>query len=355
MASAGAEKFLRLTDVIEEKRWLRLQDCFSNVLGMLVRTVSSSRDLLVEPSWGSLRQPTESLIDGLRIGDELESLLPFQNPPKTVSILTVPLGLTYALVPIHLRTGVERLVAYFIIGPAIVGVRENESQFCKRAEALGLNADRIWPLLLFLRSYTHSGFRQAIELLDEVGSSLIEFAYQLHPSHLALASSTLAVEARHVTRRDRLLKVLLDAAVKCTGADGGSVMLYTPAGDRLTIAAAVGLSDQVVAQTCSRRGEGIAGVVARECSIRIIDKTHAQERFKSLMQRPELVSSLVASLIPEANQEPIGVLNLRTSRLESRFTQDHVELLRRLLDLASTALSSLSPLSSSKANPCAQS
>jgi GAF domain-containing protein len=56
------------------------------------------------------------------------------------------------------------------------------------------------------------------------------------------------------------------------------------------------------------------------------------------MRRKDLASSLVAPLTLEAEQEPIGVLNLRTTNREHRFTPEHVEMLRRLLELAGIAL-----------------
>ena len=118
-------------------------------------------------------------------------------------------------------------------------------------------------------------------------------------------------------------------------------MVYDPHTDAMHIKVAQGLSDAVVASTRVRRGEGLAGLAVSGRSILLIDEQTNNERIKDRMSRHELVSSLVAPLIPESTQEPLGILSLRTTNPQQRFTQEHVELLRRLLDLASASLGSL--------------
>ena len=136
--------------------------------------------------------------------------------------------------------------------------------------------------------------------------------------------------------RQRGLKV---RAGRRSPAFARDVTMDAGAGENIRIAQ--GLSDDVIARTRVKRGEGIAGLAASERSILLVDQEHADPRLQRRMLRPELASSLVAPLAPDDSQEPIGILNLRTTDPKKRFTKEHVELLKHLLDIVGVALSSL--------------
>ncbi|MBI3321030.1 MAG: GAF domain-containing protein [Candidatus Omnitrophica bacterium] len=338
MDHRDAANSLSLLDVVGSQRWQRVQDHFSTVLGVAIRTVSPSHVLLAVPSWPPTLTP-DRVINLLKVGEELESLLPLQDLPRTASSATTPLGVTYAAVPIQVPS--DQLLAYVIIGPLIVGQREEELQFRQRASAMGVDPQSLWTLLLSLKLYTFSGVRSVLALLQEVGDSLVQLAYQAKQLG-AIAPPLHRVDRAVVSYySDRVLQSLLEAAVLATRADGGSVMLYDPHSETLNIQAAQGLSEAVIATTRVKRSEGIAGLAVTERSVLFVDAHTPDERVRARMARRELASSLVAPLTLEAQPEPIGVLNLRTADPQRRFTQDHAELLRRLLDLATVALSSL--------------
>src|SRR5688572_21461020 len=106
-----------LPDLIEPRRWQRLQDHFASVLGVTLRTVSPSRQLLLAPSWPPTLSP-DQVVELLDVGQELEQLLPDADLPQDISSITTPLGVTYAAVPI--RSGAEQVAAFFIVGPMVV-------------------------------------------------------------------------------------------------------------------------------------------------------------------------------------------------------------------------------------------
>jgi len=140
---------------------------------------------------------------------------------------------------------------------------------------------------------------------------------------------------------ERVLRSLLEAATLATRAEGGSVLVYDSRTDTFKIQTAQGLSEAVMAGTRLKRGEGLAGLAASERSILIVDADTSEPRLRERMHRQELASSLIAPLVLEADREPLGILSLRTTNAQRRFTPDHVELIRRLLDLAAVALKSL--------------
>ena len=327
-----------LLELVEPSRWQRLQDHFASVLGIPIRTVSPSHDLFVNPSWPT-GLDAERAIRSLKVGEELEPLIPVNDPPRYTTSLTTPVGVTYAVVPI--RATAEASIAYFIVGPVIVGPREDELQFRQRVSGLGLDAQVLWPLVLSLKLYTFAGIRSALNLIEEVGTSIVQLAYQARQLASILPATSQADLAVVTYHTDRILHSLLEAATLATKADGGSVMVYDAQRDTLQIKVAQGLSEAVVANTRLKRGEGIAGLAAAQGRVLLVDAQTTDPQITPRMSRPDIVASLVAPLMPDANREPIGVLSLRTFTPQRRFTQEHVELLRRLLDLAGIALGNL--------------
>ena len=339
MDSPAAEDLPSLLDLIDPRRWQRLQDHFTGVLGIAIRTIGPSRELLVTPSWPSTLT-ADQVVRLLKVGEELEELLPRNDLPQAATSLTTTLGVTYALIPI--RTTAEQICAYFVVGPMIVGTREDELQFRQRITAQGSDAEVLWSLLLSLKLYTFSGIRSMLNLMEEVGTALSQLAYQAKQLPAILPATSKVDQAVVAYYTDRVLHSLLEAATLATRADGGSVMLYDAKSDTLEIKVAQGLSDAVIANTRLKRGEGIAGLAATERSILLVDQKTDDPRLQRRMLRPEVSSSLVAPLLRDDSKEPVGILNLRTMSPKKQFTQEHIELLRRLLDIASIALHSLS-------------
>ena len=97
----------------------------------------------------------------------------------------------------------------------------------------------------------------------------------------------------------------------------------------------------MITTTRLQAGQGLIGAAVERQTILLLDEGVADQRLRRLMSRDDIVSSLVAPLMPERGRTPSGVLNLRTSNPARRFTQEHVELLRRLLTLAGVALGTL--------------
>ena len=336
--SASSANPISLLDLMEPRRWQRLQEHFSSVLGITIRTVSLSRELLVSPSWPPGLVP-EQTVQLLSVGEELEGLLPIHNPLQDISSLTTTLGVTYAVVPI--RATSQSVVAYFVVGPVMVGPREDELQFRQRVGSTGADAQALWSLLLSLKLYTFSGVRSVLNLMEEVGTSLAQFAYQAKQLSFIVPATNRLDHAVASYYTERVLHSLLEAATISTHAEGGSVMVYDAKEDALRIQVAEGLEETIVTGARLKRGEGLAGLAAAERSILLVDADTQDARLKNRMTRKELCSSLVAPLIPDSAREPIGVLSLRTSNSQKRFTKEHIELLKRLLDIAGVALSSL--------------
>ena len=324
-----------LSDLVAPSRWQGLQDHFAEVLGIGLRTISPDKTLLVNPSWPT-GLDTDRLTEAFKLGEELDELFPPGRMPQDLTTISRPLGISFTALP--LRATADRIVAYIIIGPVVLGKREDAEEFRERASRLGLDPKALWPLWMTIKLSSFSSMRLVLRLLEDVGNTLLEMAYQ------ARALSAIIPEVPHVDQalldyyRERLFQSLLDAATAATKAEGGSVMVYDAKQKALRIAAAHGLSEDVVADTRLQPGEGIAGLAASRREALLIDEHTVDGDVKRRMTRSELVSSLVAPLVPDLAQEPIGVVNLRTSNPQQRFTHEHLQLLRQLMNLAGVAL-----------------
>ncbi|MBI2105099.1 MAG: GAF domain-containing protein [Candidatus Omnitrophica bacterium] len=337
-AGQSAAQHLSLSELVEPQRWQQLQDHFAAVLGVALRTIGPSHELLSAPSWPPGLH-AESVIQLLKVGGELEPLVPLSDPPHETSSVTTALGVTYAAVPIHVTP--DQIIAYLIVGPLVVGPREDRLQFRQRLSASGEDTGAIWSLILTLKPYTFSGIHSLLNLLEAVGTSLVQFAYQAHRLAAILPATGPVDEAVASYHTDRLLAALLEVATVVTRAEGGSVMLYDRKDDALRIRAAQGLSDAVVVETRQKRAEGLAGLAAARRDVLLVDNQTAEPAVTELMRRRDLASSLIAPLTLEAEPEPVGILSLRTADRERRFTPEHAEMVRRLLDLTGIALSNL--------------
>ena len=316
-----------LLELIEPKRWQRLQDYFASVVGIPLRTVDPTRQLLVTPSWPSYLD-VEHTVRVLQIGEELETLLPEHGLPRDTHSFTTPVGVTYACVPIL----AERILGYIILGPMLVGRLEDEANFRQRIRAMGMEPGVLWPVLLSLKHYTFAGIHSVLKLMEEVAESMVQRAQQPHDA----------------PSPSKVFASLLSAAALATKADGGSVMVQDLSTGQFRIHVARGLSSEIVQETVLHPGEGIAGLAAETRAILLIDERVTDERIRSRMHRKELVSSLVAPVAvggPEGEgpRAPIGILNLRTADPQRPFTPEHVELLKSLLDLAGMALGGFEP------------
>lgn len=138
------------------------------------------------------------------------------------------------------------------------------------------------------------------------------------------------------------LNEILQSIIKMTTnifkAEAASIMLFDKDGE-LRIAAAQGLSCEIIKNTRIRSGEGIAGWVAQTKEPLLLDGKVEDSRFKSLVDRKDDVkSSLCVPLIHKDKERIIGVLMLRNPTSAPSFTTDHLWFLSAIADQVAIAL-----------------
>jgi GAF domain-containing protein len=132
--------------------------------------------------------------------------------------------------------------------------------------------------------------------------------------------------------RTRLLKFLLDVAVRTTGATNGSIMLYSSEARELYIAYATGLSERVVKNTRQKLGEGIAGGVARDRKGKLIRQMAVGTLYESARDRVNIASACSVPLLePEdGGGRLLGVLNVSSAKNGRELTLEDLATLERL-------------------------
>jgi len=103
------------------------------------------------------------------------------------------------------------------------------------------------------------------------------------------------------------------------------------------------LDDTVIEQTRMSDDAGIAGLVAQSGQAIRVDADTTEPLIKERMQRPEIASALVAPLRDYRTRQIIGVLSVNRLHQGARFTDDDVQPLEQLIDVASLACANTHP------------
>ncbi|RMH57625.1 MAG: GAF domain-containing protein [Candidatus Hydrogenedentota bacterium] len=131
----------------------------------------------------------------------------------------------------------------------------------------------------------------------------------------------------------KLLHKILNAAVRITRADTGSIILIDRRTSSLSIEAARGFADRVVKATRLGIGEGITGWVAKHGRSLRVDDVRTDRRYVPL--KKNIRSEMAAPLIIE--KTVIGVINVDSTRKKA-FTKEQQEALETLAAMSSRVI-----------------
>ncbi len=135
----------------------------------------------------------------------------------------------------------------------------------------------------------------------------------------------------------RLLELIVSTAMEVTRADRGSVMLLDELEGVLTIKAAKGIDEEVVASTRVRVGEGIAGRVALTGKPLLLHRKEQQAALLPLRTREGEISSAI-SVPLRIDARVVGTLNVNESTRATEFREEDLRALTLFADQAALAL-----------------
>jgi ligand-binding sensor protein len=323
---ATESSLLSLKDIIDLKEWQKIQDNFSAVTNISIRTVGPEGKSLTSPS-GEPRLCSELLkVCGICLPSFLGGKA---TVDKNLSFIC-NFGLHHFLAPLKLTN--SKVLGYIILGPVILVMRKEKEEYQQVEKELNIKLEDFWNALLDIRVISFQGMQSVVELITGIAEYTLKLAYK------NIVKAKEMVMAGDPAKLNRLLDVLLSAAFEISGADIGSVMFVDDKKEKLTIRASRGIPDEIANRAQVRLGEGISGIAAEEGKSFLIDDALKDRKIRSYLKRPYLSSSMVLPI--KVEKDVLGVMNLGTLKTSAvRFNLDNVRLMNRLIDLASVAIS----------------
>lgn len=320
---------LSLKELIGLKEWQAIQDNFSSITNVGLRTFDSEGNPLTSPSGESRLCSTLAKESSLR-NELLGMCLPTFLGGKAIvdrnlSFICFP-GFHNFITPLKLK---DKIFGYVIIGPVILVMRKAKEDYQQIAEALHLSLDDVWDAVLGLKVISFHGIQSLVELIKDMGEYILRLSYQ--------SITKGRVIPQDMSKLNRLLEALLDVAFQVTEADIGSIMLLDKKGEKLTIQASRGIPEEITLKTKVKVGEGISGIAAKEGESLLFDNNTQDSRIKPYLSRPYIGSSMVVPI--KLKRQTWGVMNLGALKASAvRFNTNNLQLVNRLINLATVAL-----------------
>ena len=323
-----------LTELVNMNKWQRIQDYFSEVIGVGLRTFDLEGNSLTRPS-GTPRfclGVVGSSPLGLKRCRSCHPLpVPGLEAERTAFSFPCPAGPRNFVVPITYND--SEVTARIIVGPVIFDRREAFDRCKEAARNLGIDREDLEDALREIKTFTFRGIQLAIGLLEEVSGYLCHLSYERLKMGIGMLESSFADSGKErFASVDNLLRVLLDVTLRAMKAEAGSIMLLDQRSGELFIKVARGLKEEVVKNVRVKIGEGIAGRVVRDKRALLLNEEMKDSEIRSFLKRPEIQSALVAPL--KVTDKVIGVLNVSTVESTNRFTQDNLNLVTHLANRA---------------------
>ncbi len=141
-----------------------------------------------------------------------------------------------------------------------------------------------------------------------------------------------------------LLKYIMAQAIEITNAEKGSIMLYDPDTDQLSVSVIEGLEDKSYQEKINNRqvkcksfkpGEGVAGQVFQTAKPIILNKTRGDEKF---IEADSSFTRSIACIPMVVYNDVIGVINVTNKRDDTHFSEVDVVMLKAVTDQAAVAI-----------------
>lgn len=335
------EKDLQLTDLVNLEDWQKIQDYFSDVLEITLRTISLEGKLLTKTSRPSrlCNEILPKIPDRHHFcGDCISKEYIKHNviDIKKETNLKCPLGLDVFVVPIS-AVG-NKTAAYLILGPAILKARRSISEYTKDAEKIGIKLEELMDALIEVNVFSYHKIYNIINLTKIIFSYMAQTGY--HKRRLGEIAPEV-VEMDPLFSRyyeEKILNSLLSSCTLALGADSGSVMTVDKNTNMLHIKVASKLDEDIVESTNIKVGEGIAGLAAAKSKPILLPKDENKDGLSKKMKRKYIKSSMIVPFNKGSESDVYGVINLNMVRKSQDFSEKDIAVVKELVNMASVAL-----------------
>jgi ligand-binding sensor protein/putative methionine-R-sulfoxide reductase with GAF domain len=323
-------------EIVNKDKWQDIQNHFSEVFRISLCTIDIKGNMLTAPSiWGGG-------CDDLISSTDSHSKDCFPHFLKSPSSdwrdgYVCPAGFHNFAIPLAIK---EEVIAYLIVGPIIIGKRQDYVFYEDIAKKLGLNPVSMCDMVKALKTFTFYGIKSIIDFLHDIGLYIFQFGYQNIRLKHNTAETAIMLEGVHEFYVERVLSALLDVSCSFTDAERGSIVLLNKESGELQIRAAKGLSEDIIKQTRIKVGEGLCGLAFAQNKALFIDNDTKDDDIRYRLTNEKIKNAMLLPI--KANKKSIGILNVATYKDNSdKFKRHSLDTLDKLIELVETTLSDL--------------
>jgi ligand-binding sensor protein len=323
-------KDISLGELVNLADWQKIQDSFSELLEVTLRTISLDGNLLSRISC-----PSRYCSEIMSKCKDLDLAAAIKNGGN----IKMPFGVDFFLVPI--KAIGNREVAYLMLGPIIVKSRKAVSEYKEEAKNIGIDPDVLADILIEINVFSHSKVYSMMGLIKDIFSHMAQTGY--HKKRLGeIAPKVVEMDPLFSKYyEDKILSAMLKTCSMALNADSGSVMVMDTDTKTLHIKVASKLDNNIVNNTSLKVGEGIAGIAAATAKPIILPQDKDKNGLSEKMKRNSIKSSMIVPFNKGDNHEVYGVINLNIARKGAAFTEKDIALVKELVNLTSVALTPL--------------
>lgn len=328
----ASKDFPQYENLIDKKRWKKIQDSFAEILNISLKTVNKEGKILVETSGYN---PCHKLSQKGTIDKQACKLcqLGVRSIWIESNFYSCPLGFNYQAIPVEPLP--EKIIAYVISGPFILGKRKGKEELINLAKKYQIDLELLTESYTRLRAISFQMLDSIKNLLFEVMQCLSQYYYQKYTLLEVLPQWRKLRETIGAYYFDKFICYLVEMVSKNISAERVSIMLYDPNSDELYIKAATGIEDTIRRTTRVKLGERIAGLAAKEMRTILIEEDGVEESIKKRLNNPSLKASVIMPFQHEG--QLIGVINIGSSK-RKRISRRSIRLIAELMNLSAVAI-----------------
>jgi ligand-binding sensor protein/putative methionine-R-sulfoxide reductase with GAF domain len=318
---------MKFDEVIDVKHWQNIQDIFSAIINVPLKTVDSNGEIIVRPSnMAAICQDavSESPIARKKCWQWYPKLAKQMAQGKTNGFYesVCPLGLVNFAMPISFN---DTETVFLIVGPLVYEDQTKDTNITKRLQEHQVDESKFFECFNKLPSMSMVTIRGIVEFLKAITS----FMSKLKDFDIKTKEKDFVLDNEKI---GYLLKTFLELAMKICAAERGSVMVFEKQSQQLSIKEATGLSQDIISNTKIKPGQGLAGMTIERKKSLFVNDSISDRNLRLKMHKPKIKSAFV---IPVFQKDRIlGVISVGTAKTPNRFSDKLMELLNELVGMA---------------------
>ncbi|MDP3791850.1 MAG: PocR ligand-binding domain-containing protein [Candidatus Omnitrophota bacterium] len=334
-------KDINLSDLVNLAEWQKIQDSFSEVLEVTLRTISLDGKLLSRISRPS-RYCTEILPKFTNLNNICGDNASAGAAKKLSQIVQdggnfkLPFGIDVSIIPIKAIGNKD--VAYIMVGPLILKSRKAESEYAEEAKKAGIDPDTLMDVLIDINVFSYNKVHSMTSLIKDIFSHMAQTEY--HKKRLGeIAPEVVELDPLFSKYyEEKILRAMLKTCSLVLNADSGSIMTVDKDTKTLHIKAASKLDSKIINSTSIKIGEGIAGIAVATAMPIILPKDKDKNGISDKMKRSGIKSSMIVPFNKGSDHDVYGVINLNITRKSAGFSEKDINLVKELVNMTSIAL-----------------